>query len=93
MTFRVGWLTTYTNWDTGWTKGESGFDFRQAEIFLFATESKLALRHFHPVIKWILGPVSSGVKQSGRDAKVRLNLYSRYKFENDKLHIKKGQGS
>jgi hypothetical protein len=49
--------------------GRSAFDSRQGlGIFLFATASRPALGTNQPLIHWVLGVLSSGVKRPGREA-------------------------
>jgi len=46
--------------------GRPGFDFQQGQrTFLFATASRLAVRLTQPPIKWVPGPLSSGIKWPG----------------------------
>jgi len=55
--------------DTGWTTRVLGFDFpREFGIFLFTTESRTALGSTQPLIQWVTGPLSPGVKRPGREA-------------------------
>jgi hypothetical protein len=56
----------YSNWGTGWTAEEPGFDSRQGEeIFLFSVTSRSALGPAQARIQWVSGAVSPGVKPQG----------------------------
>jgi hypothetical protein len=46
-----------------------GFESQQGqEIFLFSTESRLALASTEPPIKWVLGPLLLEIKQQWHEA-------------------------
>jgi hypothetical protein len=50
-------------------RGVLGFDsLRGLGIFLFTTGSRTALGPTQPLIQWVLGVLSLGVKQPGREA-------------------------
>jgi hypothetical protein len=49
--------------------GVLGFDFRRGlGIFLFTTASRTALGPTQPLIQWVQGAISLGVKRPGREA-------------------------
>jgi hypothetical protein len=53
----------------GWMIGVLGFDSRRGlRIFLFTTASRTALVSTQPLIQWLLGALSLGVKQPEREA-------------------------
>jgi hypothetical protein len=53
----------------GWTIGVLGFDFRRGlGIFLFTTVSRTALWPTQPLIQWVPGALSLGVKRPGGEA-------------------------
>jgi hypothetical protein len=56
-------------WDLGWTIGVLGFDsWRGLGIFLFTAASRTALGPTQPLIQWVLGVLSLGIKWPGREA-------------------------
>jgi hypothetical protein len=51
------------------TGSTAGFDSRLGqEIFLYYTASRPALKPTQPPIQWVLGALSLGIKQPGREA-------------------------
>jgi hypothetical protein len=56
-------------WATGWPIGVLGSDSRRGlGTFLFNTASRTALGPTQPLIQWVPGALSLGVKQPGREA-------------------------
>jgi hypothetical protein len=56
-------------WATGWTIGVLRFDSRRGlGIFLFTTAYRTDLGPTQPPIQWVLGALSLGIKQPGREA-------------------------
>jgi hypothetical protein len=54
---------------TGWTIGVLGFDSRRGlGIILFTTASRTALWSTQPLIQWVPGTLSLGVRWPGREA-------------------------
>jgi hypothetical protein len=58
-------------WATGWIIGFLGLDSRPGlGIFLFITESRMALKPTQPPIQWVPGSLSLGIKQPKRKADI-----------------------
>jgi hypothetical protein len=52
----------------GLRAGQPGFDSRHGQMCLFSTMSRLDLGPTKPLIQWVQGELSPGVKRSGREA-------------------------
>jgi hypothetical protein len=62
-------INRYSDYTTGWTSEEWGFDSRQGqEIFQFSITSRPALGPTQPSTQWLPGSVSMGIKPPGHEA-------------------------
>jgi hypothetical protein len=66
--FEPGWRSRYSDWLRDGRAKDQSSSLDRVKNFLFSTSSRPALGSNQPLIQWVQGSLSPGVKWPGREA-------------------------